>query len=279
MTNIVVTEGPPLPEGSCPRSMAGPGRETDDERGQVPDFTERTSVHSCGHSAGIAPASLLTAPADPMIVGGTLVGKLATAGPGELSIGRSHGYGVGMERFAPTMDNKARLLALLAAIFAAAALRLAPHPPNFSPIAAMALFSGAYLPRKLLSFVASFGALVLSDIALGGLYPGMNFVYLSFALTVLIGWTVAQRKTPLVVGSAAIAGSILFFVLTNFGMWMFSGIYPLTQAGLAACYVAAIPFFQNTLVGDLLFTALLFGGFALAEHYVPQLRAGQPEAA
>jgi hypothetical protein len=177
-----------------------------------------------------------------------------------------------MERLGIMLDNKARLVALLTAIFAAAALRLVPHPPNFSPIAAMALFAGAYMPRKLLAFVAPFGALILSDIALGGFYPGMNFVYLSFALTVLIGWAVASRKTPLIIGGAAMAGSILFFILTNFGMWLFSGIYPVTQAGLVACYVAAIPFFQNTLAGDLFYTALLFGGFALAERMLPAIR-------
>ena len=177
-----------------------------------------------------------------------------------------------MERLGLTMDNKARLLALLIAIFAAAAMRLLPHPPNFSPIAAMALFGGAYLPKRALAFAAPFGALAISDALLGGFYPGMNFVYLSFGLTVLIGWAVAKRKTPLRIGAAALASSLLFFVLTNFGMWLFSGFYPLTWAGLAACYAAAIPFFQNTLAGDLVFTALLFGGFALAERLVPALR-------
>ncbi|HET7316312.1 MAG TPA: DUF6580 family putative transport protein, partial [Sphingomicrobium sp.] len=78
------------------------------------------------------------------------------------------------------MDNKARLLALLAAIVAAAAMRLVPHPPNFSPIAAMALFSGAYMPKRALSFIAPFGALLMSDAVLG-FYAGMNFVYFSFA--------------------------------------------------------------------------------------------------
>jgi hypothetical protein len=180
-----------------------------------------------------------------------------------------------MDTLGWTMDNKARLTALVAAIFAAAAMRLIPHPPNFAPIAAMALFSGAYMPRKLLAFVAPFAALILSDIALGGFYPGMNFVYLGFALTVLIGWALAKRKTPLAIGAAAVASSVLFFVLTNFGMWLFSGFYPLTSAGLVACYVAAIPFFQNTLAGDLAFTALLFGGFALAERLLPAIRQRQ----
>ena len=180
-----------------------------------------------------------------------------------------------MQRLETTMDNRARVMALIVAIFTAAAMRLLPHPPNFSPIAAMALFSGAQMPKRALAFVAPFAALILSDLALGGFYPGMNFVYLSFALTVLIGWAIASRKTPLVIGGAAVASSVLFFILTNFGMWLFSGIYPVTGAGLVACYVAAIPFFQNTLVGDLSFTLLLFGGFALLEHLLPGIRQRQ----
>lgn len=181
-----------------------------------------------------------------------------------------------MGKLGSMIDNKARAIALLTAIFAAAAMRLLPHPPNFSPIAAMALFSGAYLPKRALSFAAPFGALLLSDVLLGGFYPGMNFVYLSFALTVLIGWAVAKRKTVLTIAGAALASSVLFFILTNFGMWLFSGIYPRTLAGLETCYVAAIPFFQNTVVGDLSFTALLFGGFAIIERLVPALR--EPKA-
>jgi hypothetical protein len=169
------------------------------------------------------------------------------------------------------MDKNARLIALLAAIFAAAAMRLVPHPPNVSPIAAMALFGGAYMPRRALAFIAPFAALLLSDAVLG-FYAGMDFVYFSFGLTVLIGWAISSRKTPLKVGAAAIASSMLFFVLTNLGMWLFSGFYPRTSEGLVACYVAAIPFFQNTLAGDLFYTALLFGGFAVAERLLPSIR-------
>jgi hypothetical protein len=216
----------------------------------------------------------LTAPAGSKTVGGTLVDGMARSELGQLSIEGGRGYERHMEKLGLVMDNKARLLALVTAIFAAAALRLVPHPPNFSPIAAMALFSGAYLPKRALAFVAPFAALLLSDVVLG-FYAGMNFVYFSFALTVLIGWAIASRKTPLMIGSAAVASSVLFFVLTNFGMWLFSGFYPLSGGGLAACFVAAIPFFQNTLAGDLLFTALLFGGFALFERMVPAIRQRQ----
>jgi hypothetical protein len=170
-------------------------------------------------------------------------------------------------------DNHSRFLVLLAAILAAAALRLVPHPPNFTPIGAMALFSGAYLGRRVVAFVAPLAALLLTD-AVFGFYRGMDIVYSSVALVVIIGWWVSSRRSPVRIGLAAVASSVSFFLLTNFGMWLFSGIYPPTLLGLEACFVAAIPFFQNTLAGDLFYAALLFGGFALAERLVPKLRAG-----
>ena len=175
-------------------------------------------------------------------------------------------------------SNHARLAALFSAIVAAAALRLVPHPPNFSPIDAMALFSGAYLGRRWVAFAAPLGALLLSDLVLG-FYHGMATVYATVALVVAIGWSLSSRRSPLRIAGAAVAGSVTFFLITNFGMWLFSGFYPLTSAGLAACYVAAIPFFQTTVAADLFYAGLLFGGFALAEHFLPQLRAGKPQPA
>jgi hypothetical protein len=176
------------------------------------------------------------------------------------------------------MTNHSRLLALLSAIVAAAALRLVSHPPNFSPIDAMALFSGAYLGRRALAFAAPIGALFLSDLVLG-FYHGMATVYFSVALIVLLGSAAVRRISALRVGSAAIASSILFFVITNFGMWLFSGFYPRTWAGLEACYVAAIPFFQNTVAADLFYATLLFGGFKVLELLIPRLRTGAPQTA
>ncbi|HVM23491.1 MAG TPA: DUF6580 family putative transport protein [Sphingomicrobium sp.] len=170
------------------------------------------------------------------------------------------------------------MIALVSAILIAAALRLVPHPPNFTPIGAMALFSGAYLGRRGLAFVAPLAALLLSDLVLG-FYAGMNFVYLGVILTVVIGWWLTRRRSALRIAGAALASSVMFFVVTNFGMWLFSGYYPVTFEGLVACYVAAIPFFQNSLAGDLFFTALLFGGFALAERAMPRLRAGATQPA
>jgi hypothetical protein len=171
-----------------------------------------------------------------------------------------------------------RIAALFSAIVAAAALRLVPHPPNFSPIDAMALFSGAYLGRRWLAFAAPLAALVLSDFVLG-FYHGVATVYATVALIVMIGWWVSTRRTPLRVGAAAVASSVVFFVITNFGMWLFSGFYPVSWPGLVACYAAAIPFFQNTLAGDLFYTVLLFGGFRVAELMMPQLRAGESQPA
>ena len=176
-------------------------------------------------------------------------------------------------------SNHARLTVLLSAILAAAALRLVPHPPNFTPIGAMALFGGAYLGRRWLAFVAPLAALLVSDLVLG-FYAGMWVQYLAVALVVLIAWGVLRRISLLRVVGAALVSSVLFFLVTNFGTWALSGMYPLTPTGLAACYVAALPFFQNTVAGDLLYSGLLFGGFALLERAVPALRgAGEPQPA
>ena len=163
-----------------------------------------------------------------------------------------------------------RLTAILTAVAGAAALRLVPHPPNFSPIDAMALFSGAYLGKRGLAFAAPFGALFLSDVILG-FYSGMPFVYGSVAAIVLIGWVVSKRSV-FHIAVAAVASSVLFFVITNFGVWFNDGMYARTMDGLAECYSAAVPFFQNTLAGDLVYSALLFGGFALLQRLVPAVR-------
>jgi hypothetical protein len=174
--------------------------------------------------------------------------------------------------------NNSRILALLSAILFAAVLRLVPHPPNFTPIGAMALFSGAYFGRRWLAFVAPLGAMLLSDAVLG-FYSGFWITYLAVALIVLIGWLALSRVSTLRVAGAAVASSIIFFLVSNFGTWALSGMYPHTASGLAACYVAAIPFFQNTLAGDLFYSTLLFGGFRIAELLVPRISATRVQAA
>jgi hypothetical protein len=175
-------------------------------------------------------------------------------------------------------DNYSRLLALLSAILVAAMLRLVPHPPNFTPIGAMALFSGAYFGRRWLAFVAPLAAMALSDAVLG-FYSGFWVTYLAIGLIVLIGRFALTRISPSRVGGAAIASSVTFFVVSNFGTWALSGMYAHTISGLAACYVAAIPFFQNTLAGDLFYATLLFGGFRIAELLVPRICSAGPQPA
>ncbi|HZU51284.1 MAG TPA: DUF6580 family putative transport protein [Sphingomicrobium sp.] len=174
-------------------------------------------------------------------------------------------------------SNRSRLIALLSAIITAAALRLVPHPPNFTPIGAIALFSGAYFGRRTWAFVAPLAALFLSDLVLG-FYHGMATVYATDLLIVVIG-TLITRRSPLRIAMAAVVSSIVFFTITNLGMWFSSGFYPRTLIGLEECFVAAVPFFQNSLAGDLFYTTLLFGGFRLAEVILPQLRATEAQPA
>ena len=171
-----------------------------------------------------------------------------------------------------------RIVALLSAIVVAAVLRLVPHPANFTPIGAMALFSGAYLGRRGLAFAAPLGAMVLSDAVLG-FYSGFWITYVAVALIVVVGFLALSQLSVLRIAGAAIASSVLFFLVSNFGTWAASGMYPHTLAGLSACYVAAVPFFQNTVAGDLFYAALLFGGFRVAELTMPKLRVGQAQPA
>jgi hypothetical protein len=167
--------------------------------------------------------------------------------------------------------NKPRYIMLLTIILAAAASRLFPHPPNFTPIAAIALFGGAQFSNKRAAFLVPLAGLFLSDLALG-FYAITPVVYGSFALTVCLGFWVRRRHSVQRIAFAAAASAILFFVLTNFGVWAMDNLYPKSLAGLVNCYVAAIPFFRNMLLGDLAYSGLLFGSLALAENRFVQLR-------
>jgi hypothetical protein len=172
---------------------------------------------------------------------------------------------------------KPRAIALLSLVLAAAASRLVPHPWNLTSIAAVALFGGAYFQDRRLAFAVPVGALFLSDLVLG-LYSGMAVVYVSFGLIVGIGLWLRSRRKPALIAGAALTSSILFFILTNFGVWASGHLYPKTWAGLVTCYTAALPFFRNSLEGDLLYTLILFGGFALMERRFEALREPRPVA-
>lgn len=166
--------------------------------------------------------------------------------------------------------NKTRFAFLAGMILAATASRLIPHPPDFSPIAAIALFGGASFASKRAAFLVPLAGLFLSDLVLG-FYPITVVVYFSFALIVCLGFWVRRRRTAGRIAGAAITSAILFFVATNFGVWAIENLYPKTFAGLIDCYVAAIPFFKNTLLSNLLYSTLLFGGLAAAESRFVQL--------
>jgi len=174
------------------------------------------------------------------------------------------------------MNNK-RITVLSGMILIAAAARLIPHPPDFSPLAAMALFGGASFASKRTAFLAPFAGLLLSDFVLG-FYAITPVVYASFALIVCLGFWVRQHPSVRRIAGAALASAILFFVISNFGVWAIDHWYPKTPAGLAECYAAAIPFFKNTLLSNLLYSALLFGGLWLAENRLVWLRE-RPAAA
>jgi hypothetical protein len=174
--------------------------------------------------------------------------------------------------------NKPRFTFLAGIILAAAFSRLIPHPPNFTPITALALFGGASFADKRTAFIVPLLGLFASDLVLG-FYSITPVVYGSFALIVGLGLWLRRRKSFSRVAFAAVASALIFFVVTNFGVWTLGGLYPKTAAGLADCYLAAIPFFRNTLASDLIYSALLFGGLVLAEKRWPILAETAPAAA
>jgi hypothetical protein len=163
-----------------------------------------------------------------------------------------------------------RITTLIGMIAFAAMTRLLPHPPNFTAVTALALFAGAQMSDRRLALVIPLVSLFLTDVILG-LHSGMLLVYACVAAVVGLGALAGSRAQPLRLAGASVAGSVLFFVVTNFGVWANDGLYPRTMAGLADCYVAAIPFFQNALVGDLFYTAALFAGFEFLRRAMPAL--------
>ncbi len=154
------------------------------------------------------------------------------------------------------------LVTVTTIIFVLAMFRLVPHWPNVSPVAAMALFGGAYFADKRTAFIVPFVALFISDLVLG-LHNSMIFVYAGFALTVVIGLLLKNRVSVTNTAFAVAVSSVLFFLLTNFGAWLTSGLYAKSAAGLMQAFVAGIPFFQNSLLGNAVYAVVIFGGYAL----------------
>ena len=156
-------------------------------------------------------------------------------------------------------------------VFGAAFARLIPHPPNFAPIAAMALFGGAYFNKKAFAFAIPLIAMFLTD-AIIGFYSYAWIVYLSFALIVVLGILMLKKVSLKNLIIASVTASVSFFAITNFGVWALGTLYPKTPSGLMESYIAAIPFLQYSVVGDLFFVGLIFGVYELIKSKVPALQ-------
>ncbi len=180
------------------------------------------------------------------------------------------------------MKNK-RFLIITGFIVLAVLSRILPHPYNFTPLGAIALFGAAYFTDKKWAILIPLIAMWISDLILNNFIytaffegftlfnSGMIWIYGSLILIALLGMKFLQKITlPRVLGSA-VGASVIFFIVSNFGVWLTSPMYPLNLGGLAACYTAAIPFFHNTLAGDIVYCATLFGAFEYLKYKAPRL--------
>ncbi len=161
------------------------------------------------------------------------------------------------------------IITILALVLIAGFSRLIPHPWNFTAIGAMALFAGSQMPNKALAFLAPLLSLLWTDAVLG-FHGTVFYVYAAVALITIIGFYAQGKFTRIALGS--LAGSVLFFTITNLGVWMAGSLYPKTLEGLAQCFAMAVPFFQNQLLGDLFYAGVLFGSYDLLKTYVPSLK-------
>lgn len=172
-----------------------------------------------------------------------------------------------------------RFFIVFSVIIAAALMRLLPHWPNFTPVAAMALFAGTYYERKRFAFAIPIVALFLSDLVLG-FHALMPAVYLSFVITVVIGSTIKNHVSVKNIALGAMASTVIFFLITNFAAWLaYPQFYPQTLIGLAECYMAGLAFFNdgsqgisffvNDMLGTFFFSAVFYGAYFLAHMRFP----------
>ncbi|WP_115718811.1 DUF6580 family putative transport protein [Gallaecimonas mangrovi] len=162
-----------------------------------------------------------------------------------------------------------RLTTLIGIIALCAIYRVLPHPWNVSPIAAMALFAGAHFQTKTMAVLVPLAAMALSDLVLG-LHPTLPFVYGTIVLTVVLGFWVGKDINIGRVLAASLTGSLLFYFITNSAVWLVGGFYPSNIGGLWQSLASGVPFFQYTMLGDLLFNALFFGLFYALEKHFPK---------
>ncbi len=145
-------------------------------------------------------------------------------------------------------------------------LRIGPHPANFAPITAIALFGGAVLPKKY-AVVTPLIAMVLSDVIIG-LHSLIPVTWGCYILIALVASAYLQKRTFTRVSTSIVSASAFFFIVTNAAVWQFSGMYAHTFDGLVRCFTLALPFFRNTILSDILYGTAFFGVCALANKYV-----------
>ena len=177
-----------------------------------------------------------------------------------------------------------RFWVIFGLIALAVATRLIPHPTNFAPMGAMALFAAAFLQDKKWALFVPLFATWLSDLVINNVvyaqfnpnfvwfYEGFYWQYGAFALIALFGMKWFNQVNVAKILGGSLGASILFFVISNFGVWMSSAIYTKSFSGLLSCYAAALPFFNNTILGDAFYTGVLFGTFAWATKQIPALK-------
>ncbi|MCQ2375907.1 MAG: hypothetical protein MJ069_08430 [Salinivirgaceae bacterium] len=173
-------------------------------------------------------------------------------------------------------------VALLMVVLAIAS-RFVPHPMGFAPIVATSLFGAAYFTKHWQAYTIPLVAMWISDLLLNNLvysyvfdgfvlfYDGCFFTYLSFVIIALAGSSVLTKVTIGRVVLSSLAASVVFFLLSNFGTWYSTSMYPSTFSGLIACYTAGLPFFKNALIGDLVYCGIMFGAFEFMSARIPQL--------
>ena len=169
------------------------------------------------------------------------------------------------------MNQKNKIVIISLLIIGGIMSRLLPHPENFSPIAAIGLFAGAYLSNQFAKFLIPLFTLFISDVILNNtiyasynsgftvFYDGFYWVYGSFAAVILVGYLILKKISLLNIVISSGLGSILFFIISNFGVWAGTSMYPKSGIGLAACYTAGLPFLGNAICGDLFYTSIIFG--------------------
>jgi hypothetical protein len=174
--------------------------------------------------------------------------------------------------------NTNRFWIITALIFAVVLFRIIPHPFNFTPVMAMALFAGARFQDKRWSLILPVAVMFLSDLLLSQInnFPLFHntifFVYGAIILSAVMGWSLNSDKLNVKNTSiVTFISSVLFFIITNFGVWLFGGLYTLDGSGLVNCFTMAIPFFKYSILGDAFFVTVLFGGYELIRSAFPKL--------